>query len=142
MYMWLIVLKTRPDSQARVKHIKILFIVIFVAFFYLWYQCYELVCDIFTEDKLPDAKNPNTDVTMNYWIMSIATIFDFLVFSIVGLTIVYWFCIMAKELYERRQEANHSFSVVSSLKQLAAGAFGDNSCAICTEEYKSTDMVV
>lgn len=112
LYIWLVVLKTRPDSRQRVWHLKFnVFFVTPVMYLYLYYQLIELTSDMFDKDKLPEAKPENENVTWNYYIMAVCTIFFFLIFTSLLVIILIYVAVILKTKFDERQAANQTYNV-------------------------------
>ena len=82
--------------------------------------------DNFKEDKLPEAKDSYYGMTLLYYFMALFVLFQLLLFTLFLVVVLCFIGMILQTKWQERQEADQTYNITQSLKQLASDTFGDN----------------
>ena len=101
---------------------------------------------IFEEERLPDAKESSTLLSILYWLEVLTTLVTFLYLTLVMCGLIVLVIIIADKVYQdyknRDRTLSESKQIVARCQTVVSMMFGDNMCAICFAEFKKHDDVV
>lgn len=147
LYTNIVTLLTSSQGTARkVNMIVLYFVLLPIAFCYFYFTNWSIIQVIFEDSKLPEAKSSSSLLAIIYFIFAINALFSFLFMTLALVIIIGGLIYAASEAYkdykERDMMAARSSNIVSQLTTRVSKIFGDNMCVVCTEEFKSEDLIV